>query len=159
LKKIIKNTTATAIVLQDVGVEVPPNGEYIIPPQEYLLWVDFILNSLDGTADVDLDTLIINGTLVVNDGILDLSPSTGIMYLQYIGGSDILIDNNNYNSNTLNGVLNEIASGSGSENFSYHTIPTDQVVHIRENEQMTVHGGHITIKGHLKISGELRMKQ
>jgi hypothetical protein len=69
LSKILKNTTASAIVVNDVGyvnIAASP-GSYTIPPQDYLLWA----------ASSNVITFIGAGDLVVNDGSVDLNISDG----------------------------------------------------------------------------------
>lgn len=56
--KILKNTTVVDVFIKDTGVLVPASGEYIIQPQDYPLW----------TPSEDVVTLIVNNTIVVNDG-------------------------------------------------------------------------------------------
>ena len=74
MSKVLKNTTASPIVITDVGaVNIPASpGTYTIPPQDYLLWAqssDIItyLNDASPTPSV-----------IVNDGSFDLNPSDGV---------------------------------------------------------------------------------
>lgn len=56
--------------------------------------------------------------------------------------------------NPLTGKLDLVGSGSGADNFSYNLIPDGSVVTIPENQQMLV-DGHVTVLGHMLVSGEL----
>jgi len=62
MTKIIINTTGSSVFINDVGVMIPANYSYTIPPQNYLLWA----------ASSDINTFLDAGTLVGNDGINDL---------------------------------------------------------------------------------------
>lgn len=160
--KIVKNTTLSDIDLKDIGITIPASDQYIIQPQEYLIWVDFILTAEAGTADIDLDTLINNGDLVVNNGVVDLDPAPGIFYLKYPDiANNLYVNNPNYVSDNLDDVLDEIADSieNDDDEFSYYEIPTDTEVHIKNYKQMNVHGGRLKISGQLKLTGQLRIKQ
>ena len=63
MSKIVKNTTGIDVVVQDVGVTIPASGQYILNKNEYHLWGD----------SLDIITLIDGGTLIINDGVTDLS--------------------------------------------------------------------------------------
>ena len=84
-KKILKNTTGSPVELTQVGVTVPASGQAIIEPGQYYLYANEIGLSPTG----QLDNLILDGTIVVNDGVLDLIPANGISldraidYLKY----------------------------------------------------------------------------
>lgn len=84
-KKILKNTTNAPIELAQVGYTVPALGQIIIEPGAYYLFA----NEIGLTPVGQLDTLIANGSIVVNDGIHDLIAAEGILvdraidYLKY----------------------------------------------------------------------------
>lgn len=86
MSKILKNTTASVIAINDTGVSVPASpGQYIIPEQDYLMWA----------ASTDIISLVNSGSIIVNDGANDLSASRGLAYLSttnatYLNG--ILLD-------------------------------------------------------------------
>lgn len=73
-KKILKNTTGSPIELTQVGITVPAMGQVVIEPGQYYLYANEIGLSPAG----QLDTLIGNGTIVVNDGVSDLTVANGI---------------------------------------------------------------------------------
>ena len=67
MSKILKNNTASAVLIDDVGQTVPASGQLTINPQDDLLFA----------ASSDVITLIGDSTLTVNDGANDLSISDG----------------------------------------------------------------------------------
>lgn len=74
MAKILKNTTVNPVTIKDTGITVPASpGTYTIPPQDYLLWA----------ASVDIVSIVNAGTLIVNNGSLDLSAAEGLRYLEY----------------------------------------------------------------------------
>lgn len=73
-KKILKNTTNASIELAQVGYTVPALGQIIIEPGAYYL----LANEIGLTPSGQLDTLIANGSIVVNDGVRDLTVAQGI---------------------------------------------------------------------------------
>jgi hypothetical protein len=77
MAKILKNTTGSPIVINDVGrVSLPASpGTYTIPPQDYDLW----------GASVGIQSYVNAGTVVVNDGFDDLKPVNGLRHLQEEG--------------------------------------------------------------------------
>lgn len=68
MSKILKNTTASPVVIADLGVTVPANGQVTIDPTAYNVYA----------ASSSVVTLIGNGTLKVNDGSADLTVAAGI---------------------------------------------------------------------------------
>ena len=73
MPKILRNTTASPILITDTGVNVPASPTtYTIPAQDYALW----------SASSDIVTYIGSGDIVVNDGSFDLSKADGISLLQ-----------------------------------------------------------------------------
>lgn len=67
MSKILKNTTGSNISIIDTGITILANGQYTIPPQDYLLWA----------ASNNIITRIGSGSIIVNDGSVDLSISDG----------------------------------------------------------------------------------
>lgn len=76
MSKILKNTAGTATNIESFGVEIPASTNYTIEPQDYLLLSKASVIS-------ELTTLINAGTIVVNDGVNDLSATAGINFLKY----------------------------------------------------------------------------
>jgi len=68
MPKILKNVTGSAIPVADTGISIAANSSYTIPPQDYLLWA----------ASTNITTPVTNGSIVVNDGVLDLTNANGI---------------------------------------------------------------------------------
>jgi len=60
--KILKNITASNIEINDTGKRISIGESYIIPPQDFQLWM----------ASQDIVTEIIDDTIIVNDGEDDL---------------------------------------------------------------------------------------
>lgn len=81
MSKILKNQTASAVSIDDVGQLVPASGQLTIQATDELLF--------KGSDDVI--TLIGNGTLVLNDGTNDLSISDAIDMIKGVFPSDIEI--------------------------------------------------------------------
>jgi hypothetical protein len=86
MSKIVKNNTASPLIISDVGITIAASSQYTIPAQDYLLWA----------ASDDIIVSIGSGDATVNDGSVDLSNSDGVKLLQgifpssvgVIGGSD-----------------------------------------------------------------------
>ena len=74
MSKILKNQTASPIIITDVGAVVLPAtpGTYTIPPQDYLLWAasSDILTYVNDTSPIP--------SVIVSDGSVDLNPSDGV---------------------------------------------------------------------------------
>jgi hypothetical protein len=75
MAKTVRNTTASPVIITDLGLTISASSTYTVPPQEYSLWA----------ASVNLETLIQNNTLVVNDGYGDLDPTTGLKHIRQEG--------------------------------------------------------------------------
>jgi hypothetical protein len=71
--KLLKNTTASIVFITDVGVSIPASGNYQLTTQEYMLWA----------SSLDYQPLVTAGTLIVNNGTIDLAPADGIRYIEY----------------------------------------------------------------------------
>lgn len=73
--KIIKNTTVININLSSVGIVVPLLGQITVPTTLY---------SLFSTTDAltEINPYLISGSLVINDGLSDLSPAEGYRFLE-----------------------------------------------------------------------------
>jgi hypothetical protein len=61
--KILKNTTASDILITDTGVNIAAFGQHEIQRMDYWLWTD----------SRDAVTQLINGNLVMNDGEYNLT--------------------------------------------------------------------------------------
>ena len=72
MAKIVRNTTASAILISDTGVSVPASSSYTIPGVDYPLW----------SYSSDVITQIGAGAIVVSDGTFDLSKADGVSLLQ-----------------------------------------------------------------------------
>lgn len=83
MAKILINQTASPVSVSDTGITVPASGQYTIPPTDYPLWA----------ASDDIVTLVGAGTLVVNDGSVDLGISDGIDLIKGIFQKSRIIGN------------------------------------------------------------------
>lgn len=87
MAKILQNTTASPVVLTDVGITVPASGNYTIPPTDYLLFA----------ASSNTITQIGSGVLTVSDGSVTLSIASGTSLIQGLYPSEVLSDANQMN--------------------------------------------------------------
>ena len=69
---ILKNTTASIIFINDVGFALPP-GSSIIEATNLSLWA----------SSADIVAPVTSGSIVINNGAVDLSPSDVVRYLQW----------------------------------------------------------------------------
>ena len=76
MQKIIKNTTASTIFINEAGVNILAGTQIIIDPSVYYLWEKPEMIT-EISANVDA------GNLVINNGIMDLSPADGLRFLQF----------------------------------------------------------------------------
>lgn len=87
--RLVRNTTISDIFLDDVGVRIPVGVTYTIPPTDITQWTK------SAETGGDANPFILNGDLVVNDGIQDLDAEVGLSYLQLdpvnvrISGTDL----------------------------------------------------------------------
>lgn len=72
MAKILKNNTASDILISDTGVNILASSNYTIPPADYPLWA----------ASSDIITYIGSGDITVNDGTYDLTKADGVSILQ-----------------------------------------------------------------------------
>lgn len=76
MSKVLKNTTGSIVDLVKFGVTVPASGQITVVPQDYpLLGMPLVI--------AELSPLITAGTIIVNDGINNLSAARGINYLLF----------------------------------------------------------------------------
>lgn len=140
MAKILKNTTLAPISIQDTGVTIPvAPSNYEIPVQDYTLWA-VSLNTLP---------LISNGTLVLNDGISDLSPSDALAYLGYSNFADSIRFrsepevSNGLTSKTVQTVVESIntrvvALEAGSVTVNYDKILFDDTSEILNDDEFNL---------------------
>lgn len=72
--KLLINKTSSDIAVADTGLTVPADGQLLVLPQDYPLWI----------ASQDVRPMIIDGRLVVSDGEDELSPRVGIGLIREI---------------------------------------------------------------------------
>ena len=82
MTKILKNTTASIVFINDTGVSINASGQYIIPHTDYLLWA----------ASLDYQSLVTAGTIVVNNGSIDFAPNDGIRYINYADRAKVQVN-------------------------------------------------------------------
>ena len=75
--KIVKNVSLSEIYIKEVGIPIPAESQYEIPPQEYALWHAAVL-----VVGSTLVTKIDSEDLVINDGVGDLIATDGKNYLK-----------------------------------------------------------------------------
>lgn len=68
---ILKNNTASPIIVRSVGQTIPASGQITIPPDDY--------DNL--SADADVISKITSGDITVNDGTADLTISEGLQVI------------------------------------------------------------------------------
>lgn len=111
MSKIVKNTTGSDVVLDRVGYVIPASSQHTIEVQEHLLW-----GNVDAISE--LTPHITGGTLVVNDGVQDLSVSDAINFLKH---PDYAFNqrfqseperNNGFVSKTTQEAIEEAATGA-----------------------------------------------
>lgn len=74
--KILKNTTVSPITLKKLGITVPALGQITVDRVEYPY-----LSSVDRLNEIN--PLITSGDIVINNGVIDLSVSEGIRFIEY----------------------------------------------------------------------------
>lgn len=120
MKKLINPSLSVDVEIKDVGVTVFVDSEYIIPSDEYGLF----------SESEDLPPLITSGTLIVNDGVNDLSTFNG---LEYIKGSEFAFGQrflsepertNGLVSKTTQEAIEEVRTlaGSAAGEFEFFTV-------------------------------------
>lgn len=75
-QKILKNNTSSVIFLINLGLEIPANNQIIIELTDYMR-----LSSVDTITE--LTPYVNSGDIIVNDGVNDLSPASGLNFLQW----------------------------------------------------------------------------
>ena len=85
--KILKNTTANPIFVEDTGITIPANSSYEIYPADDTIWA----------ASSNVIPYVGTGALVGNDGTYDLTQSQTMQMLQGLFPSKIMIAGSNTN--------------------------------------------------------------
>jgi len=70
--KILENTTASPVIISDLGITVPASGQFLIQQSDYAA----------AACSEDIILPIANGTLTVNDGQITLSVAEGVGLIQ-----------------------------------------------------------------------------
>jgi len=103
MSKILINSTASTVFVNDTGVSIAGLGSYTIPPQDYLLWA----------ASSDVITAVGAATLIVNDGSVNLSISDGIDLIKGLFPAKILTNQSGteiYEYNEVSAVVSGITT-------------------------------------------------
>lgn len=137
MSKILKNTTNQTVSITDTGVSIPANGQYIIPPQDYLLWA----------ASDNIITKVGEGIVIINDGSVDLSISDGIDLLKGIfskksgvlAGTDLtaighIDDKLKVTDQDVQTILNSIAVSLGATTSSIYKYGLASVTNRNESD-------------------------
>lgn len=129
MSKIIKNSTASNVLVADTGVNILPSATYIIPSQDYLIW----------SASSNVQTLISAGTLVINDGVNDLSITDGSNFIRFPDYAK-----NQRFDNSTNGFIAKNTQAAIEEARSSLSIPsTDQAYYVSKQGSDTTGNGSI----------------
>lgn len=87
MSKVLKNTTASDIDLDVLGLRVPASGQVTLDTSDFL-------KLASDSSITELTTLINSGDIVINDGSADLSTADAIEYIKYPDQADsIRFDN------------------------------------------------------------------
>ena len=73
MSKILKNVTLSPIFVSDTGVSIPASSQYLIPPQDYLLWAASS-DTVTYVGNADLRVLKIAG-VKMPENLDDCTPS------------------------------------------------------------------------------------
>ena len=99
MSKILKNTTGSPVLIVDTGITIPASpATYTIDPNDYLLWA----------SSSNIVTEIGSGVIIVNDGSVDLSISSGTDLIKGIFPTSV-------NANVTASVLPSGASTSAKQ--------------------------------------------
>lgn len=71
---LAKNTTGSSVLIEDLGIEVDAAGQ---------LNLSELFEFEDISGSDDLKVLVSNGTLIINDGVLDLSTANGLNHVYH----------------------------------------------------------------------------
>ena len=126
--KILKNTTGSDIVIEDLGqYSIPASGQKTIDPIDYLRFA----------RSDDLITEIDSGDILVNNGNVDLSVSDGKAYVKYpdtAEGTSFDNTSNDFVSVTTQSAIEEVMTNSdNSYNAGWHYVPTGEQYEVKEN--------------------------
>jgi hypothetical protein len=96
LSKVIKNTTNTDIFIEEAGVTILANDQIILDPLVHYLWAK-------PEMAAEITTAVNAGSIVINNGLADLSPSDGLRYLENPDRISITL-----NTNSVKKVVTDI---------------------------------------------------
>lgn len=117
MSKILTNSTAGTIFINDTGVSILANASYTLPEQDYLLWA----------ASSDVVGYIGSASLIVSDGSFSLSISDGIDLIK--GAFPKILKAIPYGLiSTAYNEITAIASGINSNILSYTASNNIRVV-------------------------------
>jgi hypothetical protein len=107
MAKIIKNTTITDIFINESGQTISANDQITVDPSLYYIWAKPEMIA-EITTDVNA------GNLVINNGLIDLSPSDGLRFLQY--PERVTIQQNGSDVTQVGTVINFTGSATVTNN-------------------------------------------
>jgi len=116
MSKILKNTTASPVMVADTGVLIAASSQYTIPPTDYWLWA----------ASGNVVTLVGNSTLIVNDGSVDLTISDGVDYIKGI-----------YQKNRIIGNTDGTLIGNVSDRLKTQNLPASHAPNLTTTGSLT----------------------
>jgi hypothetical protein len=120
VSRILRNNTNEIIFVDDTGTALLPDITYEIHPSAWPIWA----------ASSSVIPFILNESITVNDGVIDLKPKDGIDLIKF-----------------------------DKRNFSYARTRPNRVVVVPEDQQMFVYKKHrVDTGGELVIYGEVIIK-
>ena len=133
-KKILKNTTGSDREYPEIGLTVPANGQITIEPGSYYL----VAEEIDVTGNLAAD--IRAGTIVVNDGVKDITAANGLNVergIDYLKHPDTAFNirflseterTNGFVSKNVQEAIEEVTTsgiGSGGQIFFFNDAGTE----------------------------------
>ena len=86
---IAKNTTASSITIEDLGIDIPLSSQ---------LTLSDLFDFADIANSSKLRAFVTNGTIVINNGTIDLSVANGLKHIYYQTNYEDLLDDSTINT-------------------------------------------------------------
>ena len=88
---IAKNTTASSITIEDLGIDIPLSSQ---------LTLSDLFDFADISNSSKLKAFVTNGTIVINNGTIDLSVANGLKHIYYQTNYEDLLDDSTINTSS-----------------------------------------------------------